>query len=234
LPDVRTFRPNASEAVAALVAKCVRINPSERYRSAMEFLSALADVTQRNVSKRTTAIAIPPHSKFAEAPKLGQAPHVAGFSAVDAPLVFCVDDDTAVLDLVLDVLFESGCGVEAFPNGAEVLQRLRTKVPDLVLLDMDMPGMNGIQVCTAMRAQPRLQHVPVVFLTGEMSAEALQAALRAGATDYLFKPMQPAEVLARVQCLTRMRRAQQELTRLEGEYDGFQKRLSTLTGRNVP
>jgi DNA-binding response OmpR family regulator len=111
---------------------------------------------------------------------------------------------------------------------------MRLKVPDLVFLDIKMPVMDGLQVCAAMRASVHLRHVPVVFLTANTSPQALQTALQEGATDYLIKPAQPAEILARVQCLTRMSRAQQELSKLESEFESFRVRLSTMSGKKMP
>ena len=233
LPDLRTIRPEISRETAELIAKCVKIDPALRYQSALELLAAISN----SATGRLSEWAAPSQLPFTLPLKLGRtvvAMDKTEPAAVEySPLIFCVDDHDLVLDLLLDLLYDTGCRVEIFNDGAQALRRMRTTVPDLVFADIEMPIMNGLQLCAAMRETATLKPVPFVFLTGNTSMQALQAGLRQGATDYLFKPVQSAELLARVQCLTRMRRAQQELTQLKSEFADFQQRLSTLSGKRI-
>ncbi|MEI6235238.1 MAG: serine/threonine-protein kinase [Planctomycetota bacterium] len=245
LPDIRSIRPDVSSGTAEWIARCVCINPMQRFGSAMESLAALSTVSQANVSKRIRIdVPIPPVSKILSAfkppyyppdakPNLQPVVQPKAQPDNQSPMVFCVDNDLTALTKVVDMLFEAGYWVEAFANGAEVLNRMRTTLPDLVLIEIDLPLMNGLQVCSMMRANPLLKHIPVVFLSQDMSSKSLKMALHEGASDYLFKPVQPAEVLGRVQCLTRLSRAMRELVRLESQFENFQQRLSSLTGTKL-
>ena len=80
-----------------------------------------------------------------------------------------------------------------------------------VLLDVRMPGMNGFAVCSAIRALPRGQDTPVLFLTAQRDVEAFDNALQAGADDFLIKPIRPAELVVRVQAALKLRRLSAEL-----------------------
>lgn len=231
LPDLRSVRPDISGATAELITKCVRIDPGQRYQSALDLLSDVSAahslVTKRFQSTvRPADVALP--GEAASFPR-----QIAAGKASQSPLVFCVDDDFRLLDMMTDILSDSDSRIETFTDGRRALQRMRTQVPDVLIVDLEMPMMNGLELCTAMRAAATLKHVPVIFLTSSNSIQSLQNALRHGATDYLLKPVQAGELLARVNCLTRMQRAQQELLNLEAEFNNFQERLSTLTGRKL-
>ncbi|MFX8485461.1 response regulator, partial [Acinetobacter baumannii] len=83
-------------------------------------------------------------------------------------------------------------------SGTEALQCYREQRPDLILLDMMMPGMDGFDVLTALRASPEPLNVPVVFVTAAQDHDLLLRAFDAGAVDYVIKPFLPEELLARV------------------------------------
>lgn len=220
LTNVRFLRTDVSQATADLIARCVRIDPSRRFSSAIELLAAIADVSQarlaRNAPPVVSAFAkplnVPPSNRY-------------------GPRVYCIDDNLEILALMADILTDSGCQVETFSSPKAGIQRMLMRPPDLLFLDMEMPEMNGLQCCRAIKTQLPLKDLPIVFLTGQTNINQLQMALREGATDYLIKPVHPAEVIARVQCLTRISRAQQELARLETEYKTFQQRLAVLAGK---
>ncbi len=118
--------------------------------------------------------------------------------------VLVVDDNPANVKLLEDLLGFHGYDVEAVSGGAAALARLRTRVPDLLLLDVLMPGMSGYEVCRAMRADPALAMLPVVMVTALDDREERVHGLEAGADDFLSKPLNPPELLARVRSLLRM------------------------------
>lgn len=125
--------------------------------------------------------------------------------------ILVVDDLPANLGLLFDALSGAGHRVLVAETGEGALEQVRHETPDLVLLDYRLPGMDGIEVCRRIKAHPGLAEVPVLFLTANDDVADKVRALDAGAVDYVTKPIQPAEVLARVRTHLRISRLQREL-----------------------
>ena len=113
-------------------------------------------------------------------------------------VVLIVDDVPDNLSLLHDALDESGYTVLVALDGASALQRAAQARPDIVLLDAMMPGMDGFEVARRLKADAATAHIPIIFMTGLTETEHLVAALDAGGTDYVTKPIKPKEVLARM------------------------------------
>lgn len=114
--------------------------------------------------------------------------------------ILSADDDKDLLALIAFTLSQAGYLVLKAEDGASALKLFEAEAPDLVLLDINMPGMSGFQVCEAIRAKAR---VPVMMLTVRGEEEDLVKALELGADDYLTKPFSPRTLLARVKALLR-------------------------------
>lgn len=114
--------------------------------------------------------------------------------------ILVIDDETNIRDLVSVYLRAAGYEVETAENGAEGLERFRTGSPDLVVLDLMLPGMDGREVCREIRKETR---VPIVMLTARDSDFEKVALLEAGADDYVVKPFSPPEFVARVRAVLR-------------------------------
>lgn len=227
-PDVREWRPDISVATANLINKCLRIDPNERFQSAMELLSAIAKVKQSRLnaaSAPTPSAWAPVSSRHAPAP---QVP-----AQGSTPYVICIDDDAQICMLMSELLQSAGFRVEAYTSGARALEHMSFDPPDVIFLDMEMPGMSGLEICRKIRSSEVLQNVPVVFITGETSPDVMRRAISEGATDYLFKPIQVDDMISRVQCLSRISRAHRELAQLQSQFGQFRNRLSTLSGREL-
>jgi two-component system cell cycle response regulator len=112
--------------------------------------------------------------------------------------ILVVDDSTAIRRIISRTLAETGYRVVEAPDGRAALEACRTERPDLVLLDVDMPVMDGHTTLREMRADPDLEAVPVFFLTAHTDGADVAAGLELGAQDYLRKPCEPAELTARV------------------------------------
>ncbi|MDP3131915.1 MAG: response regulator, partial [Burkholderiaceae bacterium] len=112
--------------------------------------------------------------------------------------VMVVDDTPANLKLLDELLRRQGYGVRLFPRGALALKAAAAQAPDLILLDIMMPDMDGFEVCRQIKATPGLQDVPVIFISALADTDHKIRAFAEGGVDYVTKPFQEGEVLARV------------------------------------
>ena len=117
----------------------------------------------------------------------------------NSDVVLIVDDVPDNLSVLHDALDESGYTVLLATSGGAALARAVQALPDIVLLDAMMPGMDGFEVARRLKAAPQTAHIPIIFMTGLTETEYLVAALDAGGVDYVTKPIKPKEVLARMQ-----------------------------------
>ena len=115
-----------------------------------------------------------------------------------APLVLVVDDDHLVHKLVRGILQESNLQYDGVNSAKDAIQYLEHHDPDLILCDIQMPEMNGIEFCVRLRKDARYQDLPVVFLTGISDMQTLQSAYAAGGNDYVVKPLRQVEVISRI------------------------------------
>ncbi|WP_031385685.1 sensor histidine kinase [Desulfonatronum thiodismutans] len=128
------------------------------------------------------------------------------------PSILIVDDVPANLHLLSGILKEQGFRVRPATSGAMALEAARRLPPDLVLLDINMPGMDGFEVCRRLKADPALADIPVLFVSAlEDTADKVRA-FEAGGRDYVTKPFHVEEVLARVRTHLALRRAEHDLT----------------------
>jgi CheY-like chemotaxis protein/DNA-binding CsgD family transcriptional regulator len=116
----------------------------------------------------------------------------------NSDVVLIVDDVPDNLSVLHDALDESGYTVLIATSGEAALQRAQQALPDVVLLDAMMPGMDGFEVARRLKATAATAHIPIIFMTGLTETEHLVAALESGAVDYVTKPIKPKEVLARM------------------------------------
>jgi signal transduction histidine kinase len=131
--------------------------------------------------------------------------------------ILVVDDQPANLRVVSTLLSRNGYDVASALNGAEALAHAAEQVPDLVLLDMLMPGMDGFELLGQLRRQPHLLDMPVIFLTAAQDRELLLRAFDSGAVDYVTKPFIPEELLARVGAHVALKQARDRLERVARE-----------------
>jgi two-component system KDP operon response regulator KdpE len=119
-------------------------------------------------------------------------------------LILVIDDEPAMVGAVAALVGSVGHRVSAAYDGHEALRRLEADMPDLVILDLAMPGMDGIAVCSAIRAQA---DTPIIVLSGESDERAKVEVLDTGADDYVTKPFGKDELLARIRAVMRRRAA---------------------------
>lgn len=138
--------------------------------------------------------------------------HPASPSVHRAASILLVDDDVAVVQFMGRTLLEAG-RLRFAGNGQDALKLAHESIPDLIILDAEMPGMNGFQLLRAMKSDPVLIDIPVVFITSHVEAEFEVIALQMGAADFIPKPLRAATVLARVKTHLRLKQLTDELRR---------------------
>jgi putative two-component system response regulator len=130
-----------------------------------------------------------------------------------APLVLVVEDEPTQRGLLSRVLAAEGYDVLGFGDGETGLRAIVEHAPQMVLLDLNLPRMDGFEICRRLRADPLTATLPIIVITAHTSMEDMVAALDAGADDFLAKPVQHAELLARMRSAMRLRRAITSLER---------------------
>ncbi len=127
--------------------------------------------------------------------------------------VLAVDDDATFLVIVREVLGAEGFAVESLSDTADLWATLEAVEPDLLLLDNDMPGLDGLSLCRAIRSDNRWSRLPIVFLSGSGSPEAVRAMFAAGADDFVPKPLSVDDLVTRV--VNRIQRTRAQTQRLD-------------------
>ena len=117
--------------------------------------------------------------------------------------VFVVEDEEDILDLIRHHLSKEGYAVSTSTNGAEAVRAILRKPPDLVLLDLMLPGMNGLDVCRRLTREPKTADVPILMVTAKDEESDVVAGLELGADDYVVKPFRMKELVARVRAALR-------------------------------
>lgn len=115
--------------------------------------------------------------------------------------ILIAEDEPDIRELVAFTLRYAGHEVTATSNGEEALNQAAVMIPDLILMDVRMPRMTGYDACRAMKADPSLRDVPVVFLSAKGQDSEIQTGLAAGAEEYLLKPFAPDQLTERVRVI---------------------------------
>lgn len=147
------------------------------------------------------------------------------------PIILVVDDNEMNRDVVAD-LIESArdCRICQASDGPEALVLIQNEAPDLVLLDVNMPGMDGYAVCRAIRSSDDSREIPVIFLTGYRDSDFIAKGFEAGGSDYLLKPYESRELLARVHVHLELKLQRDELRRRNRELEEAIARVKRLEG----
>ena len=178
------------DAIGAVVLRALTKDPDDRPGSADELRSALGGALASAVG----AI-------------VGSSPPEATRDGV----VFVVDDNAANLTVLANILREGGFRVKVASRGARAVAAIQAELPDLVMLDIQMPEMDGYEVCRRLKADAGTRHVPVIFISALDDVTVKVKAFKTGGIDYVTKPFQAEEVLARVESQLKIARLRKDL-----------------------
>jgi len=126
--------------------------------------------------------------------------------------IMVVEDNMSDLKLLSDILTKAGYHVRPATDGELTLRSVQAKLPDLILMDIKMPGLSGVEVCRRLKADPETRDLPIIFISALDETELKVKALEVGGIDYISKPIEPSEVLARINIHINTHRLQQKLT----------------------
>jgi CheY-like chemotaxis protein len=127
--------------------------------------------------------------------------------ALEDPVILVVDDIPTNIQLLANILDTQGYQVCEANNGTQALELVEEVAPDLILLDIEMPGMDGYEVCHRLKAQPNTCEIPIIFLTARTNSDDIVKGFKAGAVDYVLKPFNTEELLARVHTHVSLKRS---------------------------
>ncbi|MBI5638772.1 MAG: hybrid sensor histidine kinase/response regulator [Nitrospinae bacterium] len=213
LKALRTKHPGFNPKMLALVAQ---LNPDDRERS---IAAGIADFVPATAAAANIAQYI--HSILDST------------SREEAGKILLVDDSPTVLRLTSFYLEGSGYESLLASTGEEALAILEKVQPDLVLSDVLMPGMDGIELCRRIKLNPKTRNVPVLIITTSKEAGRMREALDSGASDYISKPFQQEELLARVRSHIRTKRLIDELQASRGELLTVNEKLAEANNRKT-
>ncbi len=140
-------------------------------------------------------------------------------SATEELSILIVDDVPKNIQLVAKFLTQEGYHLFFSQSGPAALKQLENRSFDLILLDIMMPGMDGFEVCRQIKDNPETRDIPVIFLTAKTDDEAIAKGFNSGGVDYIMKPLNPTELIARVKTHIRLRQREQELSGLNSTKD---------------
>ncbi|MEI6084680.1 MAG: response regulator [Verrucomicrobiota bacterium] len=142
--------------------------------------------------------------------------------------ILVVDDEVEIRQVLQEVLTHCGYQVISAVDGRDALPLTLTDSPDLIITDIRMPRLDGLTLCRALRTQKDTAHIPVLILTSGNTPEQMEASLKAGADDFLPKPLNVDEIKIRVRTLIRFKRASDTVKRLQKEIAALQQLQGTV------
>lgn len=138
--------------------------------------------------------------------------------------ILIADDVPANIDVLRRILESEGYNIYAAPNGKVLMDLALRAQPDLILLDIMMPEINGIEACRILKSNPKTQNIPVIFVSAKNGGDEIETSFAAGAADFIHKPFKQSEVLARV-------KNQLKIKKLERRNNQLVEELETLSSR---
>jgi len=140
--------------------------------------------------------------------------------------ILVVDDEIEIRQLLQEILTRAGYQVITAADGRDALPMTLTDKPDLIITDIRMPRLDGLTLCRALRTQKDTQHIPILILTNNSTPEQMESCLKAGADDFLPKPLNVDEIKIRVRTLIRLKHTADTVKRLQTELAALRQPLA--------
>ncbi len=156
---------------------------------------------------------------------------------MSATKILVTDDSLVARTACSNQLNEAGYRVVFAQNGIEAVEAVKRESPELILMDVVMPEMNGVEACRRIKELESARDTPIIMVTSMADVETLQSAFEAGAVDYVTKPIEPVELMARIRSALRLKaemdarkKREQELTKKNQELESALSEIKTLRG----
>jgi response regulator RpfG family c-di-GMP phosphodiesterase len=201
-PSIRTRQPSLPAELDAVVARMMACNKEDRYPTPQAVMNSLMPFLQGELS----------HAPVVSTPQLGGNQRLAlpgqpeGGSRVYNVLL--VDDEPSIRQLCKFALKSDDMNCDEAPDGFQALTAIEAKPYDLLLLDIAMPGMTGVEVCQKLRKNPPSPHMKIIMFSGHTTGDEMAQVLSVGADDYVTKPFSTVQLRARVKAALRLKDAQ--------------------------
>ena len=149
------------------------------------------------------------------------------------PKILIADDEPSIRELLEQVLIAEGFEVVLATDGKDALQQILACNPDVILLDIRMPKLDGVTLCKALRVYKETEHTPIIMLTAYNTREHLEQSMAAGADDFLAKPFEVTELRIRVRAMLKLKHVSNELERLQQYIESIQQQRDKV-GATLP
>jgi len=166
----------------------------------------------------------------AVAPRDGTPPRPTGHPVAPIGRVLIVDDEVANVELLARRLEAIGCQTQVASSGERAIALAKSEQPDLILLDVMMPGIDGWQTCRRLKSQPETADIPVIFVTARDRSEDVSKGFEVGGIDYIAKPFEPVELAARVRSAIFTKKLQDELRKTAADLQRMEQSRKELIG----
>jgi serine/threonine protein kinase len=211
--DPREVQSEMSADVAEFLMRCIARKPKDRFCDGNEMAEELKPLLEVLSGRRSGTM-----RSCEPAPK---------------PVVLCVDDEQDILNLECDMLANENFTPVCVSNPMEALNRLHLIKPDVVVLDLNMPQMNGIELCQRLREVRGFEDLGVIILSGEDEKQIMDHAFHKGITDYLLKPLNLRELVLRLSLLTDLRAMNKQKKRIETQLLHIKRQPSRASFKNA-
>jgi DNA-binding response OmpR family regulator len=201
-PSARAYRPEVPEELDALVRRMMAVDAAERPSTPQAVMAALVRFIKRRASD------LVPRSTDHASDDVGGGPANPGWPTARVQHLLLVDDEPDTRALCRLALQDDAIECDEVPNGVAALEAIKAKRYDLVLSDIDMPEMTGLELLVHLRRNPPYPNLRVILFSGRASADEMAEMLSAGADDYLTKPVSVVQLQSRVKAALRLKEAQ--------------------------
>jgi putative two-component system response regulator len=226
-PSVRSIRPDVPAELDAVVARMMAHDPGDRYATPAAVSRALAPFLRADIRQQLIGPARP-------APGDGSSDDATRSQPGSrARRILTVDDDRTIRDLCCHILKADGLQCEQAEDGLDALNKVRAEPFDLLLVDVEMPQLDGATLCRLLRDDPPCPNLKIVMVSGQASSDEMAKMLLAGADDYITKPFSLTQLRARVQSELRLKDAQDRADRLNRELFVANQQLHEAAGNRA-